>query len=494
MTPSAVPARALLRALVAAAALLRSRRRRGAATPERGDFDARARGEQHARGAALRERLGRFGLVTAEPRTGTPRAVAKLDGFLTGPSGRPRRRRRARVRARPRRACSASTATTSTACASSRRDARRRRRAPDVGAALPRDPVGRHATAGGRDRVRPPDRRSPAPPAPDLAVGSIEPSVSAERAYAAVRGAGIGVRAARRRRRAGDRVRGRRPRVARALPGRRRRAARLARARAGVVERGLRRDRRRAQRRRRAALQPRRLRERATCSARTRATSPQATRAVRRLAAAPGATKLSGRSRTRSSTRPTTCGSAAYAARGGRGRRLERRAVAVLAGERLLGGGPVHLGLRRPGLVAATTANQSATQLFYLVNTFHDHLAQQPIGFDGFEDADPVLAQAMDGAAVARRGPPQQRELPHAARTASRRTSRCTSSRTQLALRRLRRRQRRVARLPRVHARAVEPARDRRAGVRRAQHRAGRARSARGRATSTRSTTSSRRG
>ncbi|HKH16786.1 MAG TPA: hypothetical protein VKA57_04615, partial [Solirubrobacteraceae bacterium] len=57
-------------------------------TPDRGDFDARESGDKRAGGAALRERLGRFGLVTAEPRTGTPRAVAKLDGFLTGPSDR----------------------------------------------------------------------------------------------------------------------------------------------------------------------------------------------------------------------------------------------------------------------------------------------------------------------------------------------------------------------------------------------------------------------
>ena len=44
--------------------------------------------------------------------------------------------------------------------------------------------------------------------------------------------------------------------------------------------------------------------------------------------------------------------------------------------------------------------NQSATQLFYFVSTFHDHLAAPPIGFDGFRDGDPVLAQAMDGAAL----------------------------------------------------------------------------------------------
>ena len=50
-----------------------------------------------------------------------------------------------------------------------------------------------------------------------------------------------------------------------------------------------------------------------------------------------------------------------------------------------------------------TNKNQSATQLFYYVNTFHDYLAASPIGFDAaagnFEGTDPVLAEADDGAA-----------------------------------------------------------------------------------------------
>jgi hypothetical protein len=45
--------------------------------------------------------------------------------------------------------------------------------------------------------------------------------------------------------------------------------------------------------------------------------------------------------------------------------------------------------------------NQSATQLFYFVNTFHDHLAADPIDFHGLENGDAVLAQALDGAATA---------------------------------------------------------------------------------------------
>jgi extracellular elastinolytic metalloproteinase len=48
--------------------------------------------------------------------------------------------------------------------------------------------------------------------------------------------------------------------------------------------------------------------------------------------------------------------------------------------------------------------NQSAVQLFYFVNTFHDHLAASPIGFDSdagnFEGDDPVLAENLDGAAT----------------------------------------------------------------------------------------------
>ena len=36
----------------------------------------------------LRDRLGRFGTLSLDPRAGTVRAVGQLDGFLTGPSGR----------------------------------------------------------------------------------------------------------------------------------------------------------------------------------------------------------------------------------------------------------------------------------------------------------------------------------------------------------------------------------------------------------------------
>jgi hypothetical protein len=50
----------------------------------------------------------------------------------------------------------------------------------------------------------------------------------------------------------------------------------------------------------------------------------------------------------------------------------------------------------------AANRRQSGTQLFYLVNTFHDHLAAAPIGFTpaagNFEGDDPVHGEALDGA------------------------------------------------------------------------------------------------
>lgn len=49
-----------------------------------------------------------------------------------------------------------------------------------------------------------------------------------------------------------------------------------------------------------------------------------------------------------------------------------------------------------------TNRLQDGAQLFYLINTFHDHLAVAPIGFTpaagNFEGADPVLGEAIDGA------------------------------------------------------------------------------------------------
>jgi extracellular elastinolytic metalloproteinase len=59
---------------------------------ERADFDARGSALRPVRPnraqAALKRSLGHQGVVALDPRTGTPRVVARLDGFLTGPSGK----------------------------------------------------------------------------------------------------------------------------------------------------------------------------------------------------------------------------------------------------------------------------------------------------------------------------------------------------------------------------------------------------------------------
>src|SRR5207237_3028605 len=57
-----------------------------------------------------------------------------------------------------------------------------------------------------------------------------------------------------------------------------------------------------------------------------------------------------------------------------------------------------------PGLSGswAKNENQSGTQLFVLINLFHDHLQAAPIGFTraagNFEGDDPVRGEALDGA------------------------------------------------------------------------------------------------
>jgi hypothetical protein len=86
--------RAMARALATAATLLLLTAPAAADTPPRGDFDARPTAADAASPRALaqdalRDRLGRFGLVAEEQRTGTPRAVARLNGFLTPASPRP---------------------------------------------------------------------------------------------------------------------------------------------------------------------------------------------------------------------------------------------------------------------------------------------------------------------------------------------------------------------------------------------------------------------
>ena len=56
-----------------------------------------------------------------------------------------------------------------------------------------------------------------------------------------------------------------------------------------------------------------------------------------------------------------------------------------------------------------TNRKQNAAQAFWYVNNFHDHLASAPIGFrspDNFQDDDPVLVQADDGASTGPDGGP----------------------------------------------------------------------------------------
>jgi extracellular elastinolytic metalloproteinase len=90
----AAPARAFVRALaVAVAAALLFVAPAWATEPERDNVDARPAGSsspdagvERARDR-LRDRLGRFAAVSVDPRTDTLRSILRLDGLLTGPSG-----------------------------------------------------------------------------------------------------------------------------------------------------------------------------------------------------------------------------------------------------------------------------------------------------------------------------------------------------------------------------------------------------------------------
>ena len=399
--PSTVLVRATRRALVAAAALLALAPPAGAVTPERGDFDARARGEQRAGGAALRERLGRFGLVAADPRTGTPRAVARLDGFLTGAGDRPGSEvALGYVRDRP------------GVFGLDGGDVERLRL------------VGR-AHAGGIEHLTWEQRYRGIPsadtelsaavtasgrllavtgaPAPDLAVGSVEPAVSAERAYAAVRGATIAVR-----RRAG----GAEQATAFADGGR----ASLVLYQDGDGARlGWR------------VLAPRSSTE--VYDAIVDARGGAVVRRSNRVDFA-GAAKIF-RSNPRDTPQEDFTFPDAWLAAGATTLKGPFAHAFVDPSDQFGPDGltppvqnevgvwnePLETVAPPPGagctpvapcswvegaesLWIARNRNQSATQLFYLVNRFRDHLAQAPIGFDGFRDADRVLAQAMDGAAL----------------------------------------------------------------------------------------------
>ena len=405
MTPPAVPARALRRALAAAAALLALAAPAAADTPERGDFDARERGAERVDGAALRARLGRFGLVASDPRTGTPRAVARLDGFLTGPSGAD---------------------------------------AADVALGYVRDHAGvfrldagdidalrltSRSNSGGIEHLAWEQRYRGIPsadtqlraavtasgrllsltgaPAPDLAVGSIDPAVSAARAYAAVRGASVAVR----RRQAGAeqatafRDSGRAALVLYQDGDGTRLGWRvlapvsssavydaIVDARSGaVVRRANRVDFAGAAR---------------IFRANPRDTTPQELITFPDAWLAPGATRLKG---------PYAHAFPDPTDHVGPGTLTPLDEVDPTGWDNPLV--PFSTSPSNGCSIAApctwnrlsanswtTNRDQSATQLFYFVNTFHDHLAAAPIGFTGFEDADPVIAQAMDGAELVDEG------------------------------------------------------------------------------------------
>jgi extracellular elastinolytic metalloproteinase len=65
-----------------------------------------------------------------------------------------------------------------------------------------------------------------------------------------------------------------------------------------------------------------------------------------------------------------------------------------------------------------TNRKQSATQAFFLVNKFHDHLAAAPIGFDSasgsFQGDDPLLNQSFDGANTGGDGGPDSDHVDNA--------------------------------------------------------------------------------
>ena len=135
---------------------------------------------------------------------------------------------------------------------------------------------------------------------------------------------------------------------------------------------------------------------------------------------------------------------------------------------------------------ARRTSSQNGVQAFYLVSRFHDHLESAPIGFTStsgnFEKAggDAVLTQTSDGATIAADVPdgdaPQQRQHDDAARRAAADDADVPVPGHQLAerprLAQHERRRRLRPRVARVHARALQPPRDQRRRFGRPQQRA----------------------
>ena len=393
------PPRALLARARGCGDAPRARRARGrrdsrsGATSTRGrPRPARRRRGERARDA-LRERLGRFGLVA----TTAHRHAARRRASSTASSPA-----RAGATAPPSRSTTSATTPASFGLDGGDvdglrlvdRDVRRRGRAPRVGAALPRHPVADTQLAGRGHRRRPAADRDRAARRRPRGPRRSSPRVSAERAYAAARRAaatrpGAAVRAARRRRRAGDDVRATAARASLALyqdgDGARLAWRVLAPVSSTEVYDALVDA---AQRRGRAPREPRRLRRR-----RPRSSGQPARRARRRRHARTrgwldaGATRLKGpyahafadsdgsRASFGEPTPPLEAGATSRRRRDGKldvpalaRRELPERATAARPRA-------VHVEPRDAGLVGRQP-EQSATQLFYLVNTFHDHLAR----------------------------------------------------------------------------------------------------------------------
>ncbi len=438
-----------------------------AAKPAPPAFDARADAAATAPGReakALRKALGDQGLVENDPRTrhGPRRRQARRRADRPEPEGG--RRGRARLRARAR----------SRARPAARRGARPRARGPHghrqrhggphLAPAPRRDPRRRLVPARGRRRRRPaaePHRRARRRPRPADARSRDH---RRRRAHRRVRRARAEGQAPRERPRAAHDLRGRRHRVARPLPGRQRRAAGLAGRRAARPRPARRRDRRRRGRLGRQAREPREGR---------RADAGQGVpREPRRRG--PGDASIS-----------AGWGTAA-------GRLLGTRVHAFPDPDDLVGSGPDPVApqdvgdwdelLVEPecddGILRCTWTQQdrlvnedhSATQLYYFVNTFLDHLATAPIGFTRRNrrlwprrpDLRPVVGLRREG----RGRQPQQRELRRLPRRRARAARRPPVRRREQPARR---RQRPVARLSRGRARPERAARHRRPGRRRAQ-------------------------
>ena len=441
----------------------RSRTRPSAPTSTRGRrATATAPPAVERAGDRLRERLGRFGALSLDDRdrhAARGRPARRLPHRAERPR---RRRRRARLRARqrdrvrarrrrPRRACDSSTATLVDGVEHLAWEQRYR--------GVPAVDAGLEAAVTGSGRLV----ALTGPPAADLAVRSVEPAIGARAAYAAARDErGCG------RRRAGDRVgaargaeqrdalRRRRPRVAGALPGRR--------AATGSPGACSRRSARPASTTCSSTRAPAR-----SCGARTASTSPtrrssstrprtgrRSTRLHRRpwLLVADAAAQLSGPNAhafadVHDVVRFDADDGRVEPHAGARQRRRARRRTTSTTADVAPGCRPADDApaaspctwdpRRLPDSLGRRTASRASTQLFYLVNKFHDHLRErpghrvhrratssapgQPLGDPNFDanaaNSDPVLAQALDGARQ------RQPACPTATTTTTRTSSRC---------------------------------------------------------------------